>query len=194
MPMGVLRELTEADIPAIIAPPLHNTTKDVYDLGRIKARHHLLAMTLAKGANAVQASWATGYDPATIRVLQGKPAFAELLAYYREQQAEAFSNFSEQAAAVGMEALSIIQERMEDEEQRDGIKFGELKDLAEMLFDRTVLPSKASKNQPPAQAPQPVTVIQFIDSPHAAEPQALPRPPQTVRIAHHEAVDVTPKD
>lgn len=178
LPLSFLRELNDDDLPELTNPSNTSKPADPYSLKRIRARHHLLAMLLAKGAKTVEASYATGYDPQTINIMRRSPAFVELLSYYQEQQQEAFAGFAEQAAAVGMEALSIMQERMQDEP--DSIKFNELAGLAEMLFDRTILPSKAAKLQPAA--PQaPVTVIQFIDSPHQAEPQPK------------AAIDVTPR-
>lgn len=187
LPLSFIRELTENDLPEILNQQ-PNRGADPYNLQRIRARHHLLAMSLAKGAKDEEASFVTGYDVVTIRNLRRSPAFIELLSYYQEQQGEIFEGFAKQAAAVGMEALSIMQERMEDEP--DAIKFTELANLAEMLFDRTILPSKAAKGAGQAQAPvmvQPITMIQFVDSPHAAEPG-----PKTIEGQARRMVELNP--
>lgn len=171
LPVTFIRELTKADLPA-----LSEATGGVeaygggYGLREIKASHHLLAMTIASGASDVNASFITGYQPATIRTLKRSPMFIELVAYYTSQKDAEFKDFHRKAAAIGMDALDVLHERILTEPEK--IKFDDLRKLAETLMDRTVLPSKAASGGGALpQAPAPITVIQFIDSPNRDAPR-----------------------
>lgn len=171
LPPSFLRNLAEKDILSCMPMVTHRGSGGMFDIKAMRASHHLLAMTLAAGASDVDASFVTGYTVQTIRQCKQSPMFQELFAYYQEQKSEEFRDFAKQAAAVGMDALQIMRERME--QNPDDIKFKELTDLMATLMDRTVLPSKATGPAGPSIAVtvQPITRIEFIDSPHA---QAAP--------------------
>lgn len=171
LPPSFLRMLDEKDVKTSMPAVTHRGTGGLFDIKAMRASHHLLAMTLAAGASDINAAFVTGYSIATVRQCKSSPMFQELLAYYKEQKSEEFRDFAKQAAAVGMDALQIMRERMEQDP--DSIKFKELTELMSTLLDRTVLPSKAA----PASATnvavsiQPITRIEFVESPHA---QAAP--------------------
>lgn len=158
--MYMVRELTEDDLPALAAPA---APQPMSQRKRMNQRHHMLAMTLASGAERMQASAITGYEPETISMLQQDALFMELVEYYRTQQGEKFKDAAEKVASVGLAAVDEIAKRMDDNPDAFGIK--DLTDIAEKFLDRTILPSKAGQGRggPPAAAVLPFK-IEFVSA------------------------------
>ena len=173
LPCSYLRDLDERDYPALMEGMQSGKTIEIAVAGltQMTQRHHMLAMVLAGGASVPRAAFVTGYAQSTIETLKRSPMFIELMAYYQEQKAVEFQDFHAKVAVVGMEAVDEIARRLREEPGE--IKTKDLLAIAADLMDRTVLPSKGAKAQGGGGAPPaPVTVIQFIDSPHAKAPPA----------------------
>lgn len=172
LPPTYLRDLTEADRPAI-SEHFQSGRGDIngsLNIQEMKTRHHMLAMVLAGGAPDQEAAFITNYTINTIVALKKSPMFRELLAYYGEQKEQEWKSFHAKAAAVGLDVLQVLHDRVLD--NPDDIKTKDLKDLMDSLFDRTILPSKGANAAPAAAPPPPVNIIQFIESPHASIPAA----------------------
>lgn len=171
LPMAYVRDLGDGDIPALFEGLQSGAHTGVgsFSLTEMKARHHMLAMVLASGAEPPEAAFVTGYSIGTINTLKKSPMFIELLAYYQQQKIEEFKLFHQKAAVVGLDILEEIHRRVQ--ESPDAIKFSDLKSAMDSLLDRTVLPSKSGAPAGGgATPPPPVTTIVFVDSPHAQAP------------------------
>lgn len=158
--MTYVRDLAAEDLPLLLAAsPNAKTIYGKNGIQKLRATHHYTAMLLATGAPRAQVANLTGYTPGTITSLQADPMFQELVAHYREQTAEDISDFAKRAAALGLSFLDELQQRLEDDPSALATK--DLLKGAEMLLDRTVLPSKANT----ASAPQPNfnLAIQFVE-------------------------------
>lgn len=169
MPPGYVRDLAPEDLPHARSGTTCTVQLETFELKALRSKHHMLAMTLASGATAEQAAFITQYSVSTIRVLERSPMFQNLMEYYRSQKQHEFKDFHSKAAMIGMDALEELHERLATSPEE--IKTKELLAIVDSMFDRTIMPKKgreAGEQGPPP--PAPITVIQFIDSPHASAP------------------------
>lgn len=90
----------------------------VADLKSIRNSHHRLAQMLAGGMSRHDASRICNITPERISQLQGDPAFAELMAHYRANVAEEFTDFVSAAAACSMDMLGRLQQILDEEPDR----------------------------------------------------------------------------
>lgn len=127
------RDLTAQDVSEV----LKGEALDVRtpSLQQIRHTHHNLARLLAEGRKQAECAAITGFSPSRISILMKDPAFAELVAYYGEMQEEIYRNVHERLSALSVDALEIIQERLE--KSSDSIPFGQIMQLAEMTLDRS---------------------------------------------------------
>ena len=127
----VVRPLQVDDL-ALLAMP---SNVEVPPLKRIGERHHALARLLSSGVTPGEAAAAVGLQLSRVSVLQGDPAFQELMEFYRDKVDAEFSNVFEQLAGMSKDALLEIRRRIEDD--AESLKLGELKDLLQLALDRT---------------------------------------------------------
>lgn len=175
LPPVYARDLSDGDIPALeLGKPPSERREPV--IAELQARHHMLAMLLAAGASDARASFVTGWSTTTVSRIRLNPQFKELQAYYTSQKEAEFQDFHQKAALVGLRALEELDRRLEL--VPDSLATKDIIAIMEKLFDRTILPSKAAAQpQAPAQSVQPITVIQFVDSPDSS------RAPPTIDIS-----------
>jgi hypothetical protein len=128
--ISVVRELTEADLPALRAPP--PVAAPGQKLLQVKHTHHQLARLLALGCEQAEASLITGYSPSYISTLKSDPAFRELLAYYELQREQIFVDAEERMKSLGLSALDELQRRLETE--TDQWSRRELMELSELML------------------------------------------------------------
>jgi len=132
------RELGTGDLDLILNPQTQHSSAPA--VKRLRASHHSLARMLAEGHKPQMCSAVTGYSPSRISILQGDPAFADLVAYYATQVAEVFIDTQKRLAELGTDAIEELQERLdiapEDFTKKD------LMSLVELTMDRSVAPSK----------------------------------------------------
>lgn len=131
MSAEVLRELTESDIALLATErgikPSH--------IARLSERHHALARCLASGLSVADACAITSYTPSRVSILKGDPSFEELIAFYTEGKGDAVLDLSAKMTAVASDAVSIMQERLED--TPDEVPLDSLIDIAKFAADRT---------------------------------------------------------
>lgn len=130
-----LREIEPGDLLDLGGGGWGELGSETPSLQKLKHSHHNLARLLAQGLPAAEVSLVTGYSASRISILQHDPAFAELIVYYAEQVEEVFVNVHERLAAVGMDALQELQDRLESE--GEGFSVKELLDTIGITLDRS---------------------------------------------------------
>lgn len=104
------RKLTAADL-ALLATEKGSTPPDLL---KIRESHHIVARALAQGLRPGEAAALAGYSLSRVSILQGTPAFQELLALYKKEQAEIFTDFQNKLKTIAIDAADIMHERMLD--------------------------------------------------------------------------------
>lgn len=157
----VVRSLTPEDLPALQNPDSLGTTP--IPLQTLRASHHNLAQMLAKGVPDNEAALITGYTPTRISILKKDPAFAELMAGYREMRENLFVDTLERMRILGLSTLDELQDRLEREPQKWSNR--ELMEMAELLLvkPRIATPMGLGSAAGGGPANQGVTVnVQFV--------------------------------
>lgn len=130
---AVERELTLDDVAALAEA--RDTKPSV--LKRLTDRHHSLARLVAAGMKQNEAALVCGYDPDRVSILKTDPMFKELVEFYRSQEQKQFRDLGARLAGMAADATDAIQERLEDDEQRDKIPLVTLLKIVELGADRT---------------------------------------------------------
>jgi len=128
----ISRKLEAADMLKLSEPA---SPQQASPIRKLKHSHHNLARLLADGTREEEISSITGYTVAYISVIKGDPAFSSLVQYYAEQAAEKYLNVHERLSTLSMDCVDEIQSRLA--EAPDSFQVRELKEIAEMGFDRT---------------------------------------------------------
>jgi hypothetical protein len=129
------RDLTEADVQALRDLPEGGLGAITSPLRKLRFQHHTLARLLAEGKSQVEAALVTGYSESYISIIKNDPAFKSLVTYYQEQVQEVFVSVHERLAALGMNTIEELQERLA--ETPDSFTNRELMELSELTLDRT---------------------------------------------------------
>jgi len=167
--MEYVRDLTEADLPAILNPPALGSKPQA--LARVRARHHLLAQLLCRGVSQTEAGLITGYGNSTVSILLADPAFKELMAHYSSIKDMVFLDVQERLAQLGGAAIEEIQHRLDEEPEKIGI--AELRKIMESALDRS------GKVTAPGGAPgtaRPVNVTVKFVAPPSTQAEVTPDP------------------
>jgi hypothetical protein len=130
----IRRPLTKADVDALWALPEGGLSSVTPPLQRIRFQHHSLARLLAEGRTHQEASLITGFSPSRISILQKDPAFKDLLASYKGMTDEVYVNVHERLAALGMNTIEELQERLDTEPE--SFSHNELMELSKLTLDR----------------------------------------------------------
>ena len=140
----VVREISALDVPILLQEMKeHNWTKGAStqpSVHVLRTSHHQLAQLLASDVDPETASFVTGRSVASIRSLQSDPAFQELLAYYAAQQEQRDLNVYDRLVTVGVTALDILQQRIEESPEK--FTNNDLMKLLESTMDRSAAPAK----------------------------------------------------
>lgn len=174
--MEYVRDLGAEDKEGIENPPAYNRPGG--EIVRIRQSHHLAARFLAEGKRPGEVSQLTGYSISRLSVLQGDPAFLELVEYYSDQVKEAYVDVHTRLATLGMSAIDEIQERLE--EKPEAFTRRELLDIAEMALDRSLTPGARPATTNPNGASLPLVQVVFQSSPNASMPEPEPFGPRSV--------------
>lgn len=126
-------ELVPSDIVLLASERGEQKPKTL--INGLRERHHQLARCLGRGMSDYDAAAVTGYTVSRISILRRDPAFAELVAHYNGVKDFAFADFQERAAAVAIDGLNIIADRME--EDPDAISVSMALEIVKQLADRT---------------------------------------------------------
>lgn len=129
----VNRELTAVDMQRVEAESAGTAPAQIQ---RLTQRHHSLARLLANGTPEAEAALITGYGVSRVSILKNSPAFQELLSLYLKQKEEQFSGLLEQMAGVAKDAVSTLQERLEENPERFSNR--DLAHIATELGDRGI--------------------------------------------------------
>lgn len=140
MEAEISRELTPIDLADLDMP-----RPAIAPLKTLRDKHHTLARYMAQGFTDTEISSYTGYSLSRISVLRSDPAFAELVNHYRVNREDAQRRLDERLADATGTALSVLQERLEDDP--DKFDNDELLDTLKILADRSGFgPQKTQTN------------------------------------------------
>jgi hypothetical protein len=151
----IVRDLSPDDLPQL-AQPIPADAPRSGMLVKLRHGHHLLAQALAKGMKPGEAALATGYCLSRISVLQGDPAFAELLAHYRDLADVRFIDVAERMKGLGLTAMDEIQDRLDT--TPEGFSNRELMELADLMLVKGKMAPQGGS------AGAPAIMVQFISS------------------------------
>lgn len=128
----ILRNLSPEDLAVQAASDLGSKPQP---LKRLRDRHHRVAELLASGMIPQDVSRVTGMCLSRISILQQDPAFAELLAFYRQAHIKARVDKVERMGVLALTAVEVLQERLETEPEELATK--DLVAIASFGMDRT---------------------------------------------------------
>lgn len=151
----VERSLTPADIVALASGTIDERNRITPPpLQVVRSSHRRAAQLVAQGKSAVEVAALVGRTPQRIRDLMQDPAFCDLVASYEAQEAEILTEEEARARQRAIEvhelAMDEIRDRLEDPQQIKTVPISELRQVAAMTGDRTVLPPKVAA---PSQTP-----------------------------------------
>lgn len=131
--LGEIRPLTREDLAEIMEPREATVVK------RLRDPHHLVARLIAAGVRPMEeVARRSGFSLGRIYTLQSDPAFKELCASYRTEEAKAFfearDDFYELATSNMMKGERMLAEKL-DEYDEEG-KLPSLRDLVTVVGDR----------------------------------------------------------
>ena len=128
---SVVRELDKADI-VLLAQEKGSVPSAIK---RLSERHHALARNIASGMSPGEAAVLQGYSASRVSILQGDPAFKELLAFYREDAQRPYRDLHNRLSGLALDAAEELSLRLEDEPEK--VSIGQLVELTKMGADRT---------------------------------------------------------
>ena len=158
-----VRDLHEADFALMAVAPLGSKPPAIK---RLTDRHHSLARLLAAGTPEGEAAIILNYDISRVSILKNSPAFQELLALYRGEVTREFATVLDHMAGISRDALVILRDRMEDNEDR--FSNNELMKIAVDFTDRTV-----DKDLDTAKLPTVIELVAPTFATSLAEPKAI---------------------
>lgn len=127
------RFLTDSDLEDL----QHERGTKPPQITHLRERHHALAKLIAEGKPIGEAATITRYSISRASILLGDPAFQELVEHYKGLVNDQFVDFNKKLADLAIDAATLIQERMEDEEQAAQISTGQLLSILTVGADRT---------------------------------------------------------
>jgi len=127
----VVRPLQAADLTLLA---LNREVKPL-ELKKLSQRHHGLAKLLAGGMSPGEAGMVMRYEGSRVSILQGDPAFKELIEFYKTKVDEAFDETMEHLSGLSLDAVMELRERLESEPENFSNK--ELRELAKDTLDRS---------------------------------------------------------
>jgi len=125
-------EVTDADL--LLPLPVNSTGASVR---RLAERHRNLARAVAGGMALNDAAALFGLAEPTVYALSIDPAFRTLVNFYTRADDEIFRSTQERLADVTNSALDLIEEKLEDPEERKKVTLPQALAVATMGADRT---------------------------------------------------------
>lgn len=110
---------------------------DTSVLKRITDRHHALARLIASGMPHGEAGAACGYVPSRVSNLLTDPSFKELVQFYRVSEQKEFRDTAARLTGLAHDAIDLLEERLNDDEERKKIPTPVVMKVVEMAADRT---------------------------------------------------------
>lgn len=102
---------------------------------RLTERHHALARNLASGMAIHEAATLQGYSLSRVSILQGDPAFKELLEFYCEDANRPYRDLHIRLSGLALDAAEELSNRLEEEPEK--VSIGQLMELTKLGADRT---------------------------------------------------------
>jgi hypothetical protein len=134
---AIVRELDDADMVLLST---ERGTKPS-NIKRLTERHHNLARNLASGMTVSDAAVLCGYTTSRVSILQGDPAFKELLDFYREDAARPYRDLHIRLSGIAADAADLLAEKLEADSELEveerKVSVGQLVELTKMGADRT---------------------------------------------------------
>jgi hypothetical protein len=158
-----VRDLNAADFALMSSEPLGSKPPAIK---RLTDRHHALARLLAAGTPEGEAALILNYDISRVSILKNSPAFQQLVALYRGEVQREFASVIDHMAGISRDALVILRDRMEDNEDR--FSNNELMKIATDFTDRTV-----DRNLDTARLPTVIELVAPVFATSLAEPAAM---------------------
>ena len=106
-------------------------------LQRLSQRHKYLARLVAQGASNQECMARTGLSASRISILKSDPTFRDMVAFLTAEKDEVVVDFHSKMAETGIEALTLLQERLEDPIEASTITTKELLAITTITADRT---------------------------------------------------------
>lgn len=128
---AVVRELEESDM--LLLAEERGTKPSA--VKRLTERHHNLARNIASGMPIGDAAIFCGYTLSRVSILQGDPAFKELLTFYRDEAQRPYRDLHNRLSGIAMDAADELSTRLEEEPEK--VSIGQLVELTKMGADRT---------------------------------------------------------
>jgi hypothetical protein len=139
----LVRELTLHDLGQLTS--VRGEQQAIPLTRRMTMRHHSLAKCIAAGMSNWEAGAITGYQPASISVLKGDPAFKELVHFYKDKVDAEFIDIPRRLMNIASDALDLAHQKMEDAPEE--VTISQAMDLAKAAMDRVGYgPSQTSMN------------------------------------------------
>jgi hypothetical protein len=135
----VVRELDRADLVLLSAERGVKPSA----VKRLTERHHALARTIANGSMKLgDAAVLHGYTLSRVSILQGDPAFQELLEFYRGEADRPYRDLHVRLSGLATDAAEELAVRLEEDMQTEEIKekkisVGQLMEITKLGADRT---------------------------------------------------------
>jgi hypothetical protein len=126
-----VREIRPADL-ALLAS---GTSIKPISVKKLTERHHGLARLLASGVSPGEAAIIMGYEGSRVSILQGDPAFEELIEFYRDKVDLEFSAVMGQIAGLSKDLILELRDRLEDDPEKFSI--GQIRELLGLTLDRS---------------------------------------------------------
>ena len=111
--VGESANLTADDLGALLVKG-KSTKPPGQRLKTLRNTHHQIAQLLADGVPNHEVSAITGMCASRISILKADPTFAELLEHYSLAKRQAYATMHERMAALGMDAVEALHERILD--------------------------------------------------------------------------------
>lgn len=144
--VGPVRELSVEDL---LAAQRNELVQKPFEIKALRQSHHQLARILAQGVSETEAAIITGYSASRISILKADPAFAELLQYYKDMEAQGYAvaraDMRERLASLGFDAIETLHERLNDSPESFDAKT--LLAILEATSDRTGHGKTSTVNQ-----------------------------------------------
>lgn len=132
----IVRELKPADLALLEESRVDGRHKaGTVQLQRVRSIHHQMAQYLVQGYRPIEVAALLGVSQHRIALLQGDPAFREIMEYYAERQKNLGVSIMERLQTLAVLGLEEIQERLLDEPEL--LSNGQLMKLIETTLDRS---------------------------------------------------------
>lgn len=131
--VNVVRDLEPDDLDKLEEE--RGVQKYIPKVRRLSERHRNLARVIAAGKTTAEASAITGYAAAYICILNGDPAFKELVNVFRQNRDIIYEQVHEKIAGISDLAADILRDKLEEDDTK--VSYPVLLDIMKAAADRS---------------------------------------------------------